>query len=170
MTYPPIWQNWWQRMFAEMIAQSSTVTSPANFVELPMMIPDPMTQSCAICTDSISRLLLPTFVVPFEAVPLEMVTFSRIELLSPTSQSVSSPLNFKSCGLVEILAPGNISLLLPIRAPKCMVTLFWNTLLSPITVFPVKCNRTDQWCCYHPVLPLDEQRLMAYLIHDNIIL
>ena len=52
-----------------------------------------------MCIFSISRLLLPTRVVPFEAVPREMVTFSRMLLLSPISQMVSSPLNLRSCGL-----------------------------------------------------------------------
>ena len=91
-------------------------------------------QSWAMCILSIKRLLLPTIVVPFEAVPREIVTFSRIELLSPISQRLSSPRNFKSCGLVEILAPGKNSFPLPIRAPVCIVTLLSNLLLSPITV------------------------------------
>ena len=66
---------------------------------------------------SINKLLFPTLVVPFDAVPLEMVTFSRMLFLSPISQIVSSPTNFKSCGFVLMLAPGKNSLSSPIRAP-----------------------------------------------------
>ena len=66
--------------------------------------------------------------MPFDAVPREIVTFSRIELLSPTTQVVSSPRNLRSCGFVEMLAPGKNSLLLPMRAPTWMVTLFYITV------------------------------------------
>ena len=75
--------NWCTKTSAEMMAQSSTTTSPANLVELPMMQLLPISQSCATCIFSMSRLLLPTIVVPFENVPRDMVTFSRMELLSP---------------------------------------------------------------------------------------
>ena len=116
-----------------MTALLSTTTSPANFVELPIIILSPRMQSWATCTVSISRLLFPTFVVPFEAVPRDIVTFSLILFLLPISQVVDSPRYFRSCGFVEMLAPGNISFSLPIRAPLCIVTLFIRILLSPIT-------------------------------------
>ena len=118
-----------------MMALSSTMTSPASFVELPMMMPLPNTQSCAMWAFSMMRLLLPTMVFPLLAVPRWMVTFSRILLLSPISTTESSPLNFKSCGMAPITAPGKRVLPLPRRVPDNKVTLFINTLLSPTVTF-----------------------------------
>ena len=62
-------------------------------------------------------------VLPLLAVPRLMVTVSLMLLLLPISQRVSSPLYFRSCGFVLMLAPGKNSLLSPMRAPVCMVTL-----------------------------------------------
>src|SRR5438477_386293 len=52
-----------------------------------------------------------------------MVTHSRMVVLSPISAWVFSPLNFKSCGIADITAPGNIRQFLPMRAPSIMLTL-----------------------------------------------
>ncbi len=64
-----------------MMALSSMIISPAILVALPMIQPLPMMASCATCTPSINRLLLPTTVLPLAAVPRLMVTFSRMVLL-----------------------------------------------------------------------------------------
>ena len=56
-------------------------------------------------------------------VPRFMVTHSLMIVLSPISAVVSSPLNFRSCGMALITAPGKMRQFLPIRAPSIMVTL-----------------------------------------------
>ena len=109
--------------------------SPAIFVELPMIQPLPIRASCATCTLSIRRLLLPTMVLPLAAVPRLTVTFSRMILLSPISAVLSSPLNFKSWGIAPITAPGKMVFPLPMRAPYRMLTFAIILLLSPITTF-----------------------------------
>ncbi len=50
-------------------------------------------------------------------VPRLIVTHSRIVELSPITAVVTSPPNFKSCGMAEMTAPGNIYTFLPMRAP-----------------------------------------------------
>ncbi len=111
------------------------IISPAILVALPMMQPLPMMASCATCTPSINRLLLPTMVLPLAAVPRLMVTFSRMVLLSPISAVVSSPRNFKSWGIAPITAPGKMVLPFPMREPYSILALGMIVLLSPITTF-----------------------------------
>lgn len=88
-----------------------------------------------VAYDTISRLSDPIMVLPFAAVPRLIVTFSRILLLSPIIAVVSSPLNLRSWGMALITAPGKKMLPRPMRAPLRTVTLFINTLLSPISTF-----------------------------------
>ena len=57
-------------------------------------------------------------------VPLLIVTNSLIIELSPICTVVFSPPNFKSCGIDDITAPGNIFTLFPILAPEYIETLF----------------------------------------------
>ena len=135
MTYPPTRQNWCINTLALMMALSSMMISPAILVELPTIQPLPINASWATWTPSINRLLLPTMVLPLAAVPRLMVTFSRIRLLSPISAVLSSPLNFKSCGIAPITAPGKIVFPLPIREPYRMLALAIILLLSPMTTF-----------------------------------
>ena len=66
-------------------------------------------------------------------VPRLIVTHSRMVVLSPMMVTVSSSLNFLSCGTAEITAPGKILTFFPIRAPSIMVTLDPIQLPSPIT-------------------------------------
>ena len=54
-------------------------------------------------------------------------------VLSPISQSESSPSNFKSCGLPEITEPGYIKQFFPILAPSIMVTFDPTHVPSPIS-------------------------------------
>ena len=135
MTYPPMWQN---VMTKDVCRDDCTVIYchfPVNFVELPMMIPGPYDAIIAICTNSISRLLLPTFVVSPLSGTSWMVTFSGLELLSPTSQSVSSS-ELQVLWLSRDTCTREYSLLLPILCTKVYgYNSFWKTLLSPITVF-----------------------------------
>ena len=88
-----------------------------------MIHPLPTSASCATCTPSISKLLLPTIVRPLAAVPRLIVTFSRIRLLSPISAVDSSPRNLRSCGMAPITAPGKIVFPLPIREPYKILAL-----------------------------------------------
>ena len=56
-------------------------------------------------------------------------------VLSPIIANDSSPLNFKSCGIAEITAPGNISQFFPILAPSMIVTLDPIHVPLPISTF-----------------------------------
>jgi len=56
-------------------------------------------------------------------------------VLSPIMAKVSSPLNFKSCGMAAITAPGKIVQFFPIRAPSKIVTLGPIRVPSPISTF-----------------------------------
>src|ERR1700728_472913 len=76
------------------------------------MHPLPIVESCPMCVYAMIRQPDPTRVTPPPfTVPREMVTYSRMELLSPTSIPVGSPAYFKSCGGIPRHA--NESILLP---------------------------------------------------------
>ncbi len=62
-----------------------------------------------------------------------MVTHSRIVVLSPISAVVTSPANFKSCGIPEITDPGKTRQFLPILAPSMITTFEPIHVPSPIS-------------------------------------
>jgi hypothetical protein len=62
----------------------------------------PRTQSWATWVQAINNTLLPISVEPLATVPRLMVTDSRIVTLLPIVAVVSSPPNFKSCGISPI--------------------------------------------------------------------
>src|SRR6056297_3802748 len=89
-----------------------------------------------MCTYAMRRQLLPTTVLLRSDVPRLTVTNSRMVVSSPISAVVISPANFKSCGMAEITAPGNMRQFLPIRAPSRMVALAMTVVPSPISTSP----------------------------------
>ena len=111
------------------------VMCPPSCTLLTNITLSPILQSCAICTYAIIKQFCPIFVVPEYFVPLLIVTHSRIIQLSPISARLSSPPNFKSCGIADITAPGNILQFLPILAPSIIVTLDPIQQPSPISTF-----------------------------------
>ena len=79
---------------------------------------------------------MPTLVCPPPPfVPGLIVTYSLILLLSPISNFVCSPLNFKSCGSLPIEANGYILLFLPIIVLPVILTCDCTTVPFPISTF-----------------------------------
>ena len=91
-------------------------------------------------TKAISKQLLPTMVLlPPPAVPGLIVTYSLIILFSPISKLLVSPLYFKSCGTVPILAKGNIFVPFPIFVlPSIWIFEISSTPSSNWTFGPIK--------------------------------
>ena len=75
-------------------------------------------------------------VVPVEAVPRLMVTYSRMSLSSPISQVAISPANFRSCGRHATEAAVWMRHRLPMRAPSWITAPGPIQQSSPITVSP----------------------------------
>ena len=82
----------------------------------------PIIQSCAMWQYVIIKQFLPIIVCPVALVPLFIVTYSLIIVLSPIITFVFSLLYFKSWGSDEIIDPGYILQFLPILAPGNIVT------------------------------------------------
>lgn len=121
---------------------------PSKLRRINMMIPDPRRNHVRYALTP-SADSMPTFVVPLKRY-FEMVTFLTNRVVVTHFAKCLFAWT-SSCGLVEILAPWKYLIVVKrfVHCKVCGWDSFWNTLLSPITVFP-QCNRTDQWC-YHPV-------------------
>jgi hypothetical protein len=77
-----------------------------------------------MCDEIMNKQLFPTIVLlPPPDVPGLIVTYYLIMLLSPISRILDSPLYFKSCGIVAMLAKGNIFVRFPICILHSICTL-----------------------------------------------
>src|SRR5690606_33472294 len=129
----PILTNWCMALLPPTNAHSSMDTWPATCTVLAIITLLLIIQSWAICTSAIKRQKSPILVTFSSMVPLLMVTHSLMVVLLPISTVDSSPWNFRSWGMADITAPGNILQFFPIFAPGYMVTLEPIQVPSPIS-------------------------------------
>ena len=87
-------ENWFIAVSPEITTFSPIITCPAIVVLFDKTVLFPMEQSCATWEYARILQLLPIVVIPNSAVPLFIVTYSLIVVLSPITTYDSSPLYF----------------------------------------------------------------------------
>lgn len=71
--------------------------------------------------------------------PQLVIAFSQVELLSPVSTMLSSPLGFGSYKVTPVATPKGVMFPLPVHRPCEVLTLTVVLLLSPVAAFLSVC-------------------------------
>ena len=116
------------------ITSSSIIQCPAIALELTTITRSPIWASWAIWQPAINNPSSPTRVcAPPPAVPVFIVTCSRIRLRLPIRKRVFSPQNFKSCGISPMTENGNTMVSSPICVSPVTTTWDFNSTAAPST-------------------------------------